>query len=449
MRSINSVFILLLFPFFLMGETIQVALPLDQPLLPLYLSHFSAKESDLNADYLQKLDTVLLFDLNHNGMTEAVATNSKLEKIALPPIWNTQPALKEWRDKGILYVVVPKIEGKTASFHLLSTTNEGVKLLDGISLTGNLAEDRQKLHKVADTIYFSLFGKEGIASRRFIFTRKVRTDKGASHSYLVESDFDGANQQVLFESNHLIVTPCLIPAKANYQPKSCLYVSYELGQPKIFISSLEGKGRKRVTYLKGNQLTPAISPDRDRIAFINDSLGNPDLFLLEFSEEGASAEPPRRIYTFPKSTNASPSFSPDGKSVAFVSSKDGATRIYVLKIPEKGATIGNLKPQLLTMHQREASAPCWSPDGTKIAYCAKGVEPERQIWIYDLEKKAERQLTFGPGDKENPTFAPNSLHLIFNVRRGDESSELYLMNLNQTEALPIVTGPGQNRFPSW
>ena len=439
----------LLLPLLLVGETITVALPLDHPLLPLYLSQINAKDSDLSADYIQKLDQVLRFDLGHNGMTDIAAYNGKLEKLSNPGTWNTPGSIQEWREKGVLYVVTPKIEGRTASFTLLSTTNQGIKALDGIALTGNINTDRQTLHKVADTIHSTLFNKEGIASRRFIFTRKSNNDRGGSQSYLVEADWDGANQEVLLDSNHLIVTPCLIPAKAGSQPKSCLYVSYELGQPKIFISSLEGKGRNRVTYLKGNQLTPAISPQRDRIAFINDSLGNPDLFLLEIMEDGTAKEPPRRIYTFPKSTNASPSFGPDGKNLAFVSSKDGATRIYLLKIPEKDANIRNLKPQLITTHQKEASAPSWSPDGSKIAFCAKGADSARQIWVYDMDKKEERQLTFGPGDKENPTWAPNNLHLIFNVRKSEDNNELYLMNLNQSEATAIVSGKGQNRFPSW
>ena len=222
-----------------------------------------------------------------------------------------------------------------------------------------------------------------------------------------------------------------------------------LGQPKIFLATLDGKGNNRLTYVKGNQLTPSISFQRDKIAFINDSLGNPDLFLMDLKEGKETQEAPRRIFQFTGATNASPAFSPDGTTIAFVSSKDGATRIYTLKIPEKGTSLKSVKAQLLTTQQREASAPAWSPDGTKIAFCAKGGEGYRQIWVYDLQKKEEKQLTFGPGDKENPFWAANSLHLIFNVRQNDETSDLYLMNLHQSQAIPIVVGNGQNRFPSW
>lgn len=447
MRFFN---LFLLIPLFLLGqEMITVDLPLDHPLIPLYLSSTSSENSTLGSDYLQKLDQVLRFDLGHNGMTEPFMTNSKLERLASPSQWSSAAAIKEWKANGILYVISSKIQGNKASFTLLSTSNMGVKSLDEVVLTGNLNQDRQTLHKVADTIHSTLFGTEGIASHRFIFTRKTREAKGTTRSYLVESDWDGENQKILLQSPHLIVTPFLVPASSGHLPKSYLYVSYELGQPKIFLATLDGKGSNRLTYLKGNQLTPSISRQRDKVAFINDSLGNPDLFLMEIKEGSVTQEAPRRIFQFPGATNASPSFSPDGKTIAFVSSKDGSTRIYLVKIPEKGTSLKEVKAQLLTTQQKEASAPAWSPDGTKIAFCAKNGETHRQIWVYDLQKKAEKQLTFGPGDKENPTWAANSLHLIFNVRQSDEVNDLYLMNLHQSETVPIVVGNGQNRFPSW
>ena len=64
---------------------------------------------------------------------------------------------------------------------------------------------------------------------------------------------------------------------------------------------------------------------------------------------------------------------------------------------------------------------------TKIAYCAitQGV---RQIWVYDLIRREERQVTQGPGNKEIPSSAPNSLHLVFNSSDAG-ACELYLMDL--------------------
>lgn len=83
----------------------------------------------------------------------------------------------------------------------------------------------------------------------------------------------------------------------------------------------------------------------------------------------------------------------------------------------------------------------------KLAYAAK-TDGVRQIWIYDFESGEEKQLTTGPETKENPAWAPDSIHLIYNTET-DGSSELYLINLLQPDPAQISKGPGQKRFASW
>ena len=119
----------------------------------------------------------------------------------------------------------------------------------------------------------------------------------------------------------------------------------------------------------------------------------------------------------------------------------------MMDIPSEKMTIQDIKPTLISRKCRENSAPSWSPDGKKIAYSARSSGP-RQIWIYDVETKEERQLTDGPGDKENPSWASNSQHLIFNLSN-KEGSELYLVNIHQPEAVKISAGAGEKYFPIW
>jgi TolB protein len=75
-------------------------------------------------------------------------------------------------------------------------------------------------------------------------------------------------------------------------------------------------------------------------------------------------------------------------------------------------------------------------------------EGVRQIWVYDFENKEEKQLTFGKFHKENPCWAPSSLHIVFNTADTD-SSDIYLINLIDKVPIKITSGPGKKHYPAW
>jgi TolB protein len=120
--------------------------------------------------------------------------------------------------------------------------------------------------------------------------------------------------------------------------------------------------------------------------------------------------------------------------------------VYVMAVSGPKDT-QRASPRLLTKKNRENTSPCWSPDGTKLAYSSK-VEGVRQIWVYDFATEEEIQITTGPENKENPSWAPDSFHLVYNSESNDVS-ELYLIHLNRGDPIQITKGPGQKRFASW
>lgn len=421
-------------------DPIVVHLEGETRLLPLYASSWNLEKPELSPDYLQQLESILRFDLGHNGGTFLVKNSKALDT-------QREERLSEWQKAQVFYLVKTNIQGKKLSVRLLQVNSGTVKALESIPLTGSMAQDRKKMHHIADTLYKELFGKEGVASTRFIYTLKTQQGPKKWQSDLWEADYDGAHARQILKSAGYSVTPVYFPSFSGKLSQNYLFVSYLNGQPKIYIGSVENEAYKRLTPMRGNQLMPAISRQRDKIAFVSDITGNPDLFVQAFSPEAGAVGKPHQIFAAHKATQGSPCFSPDGKQIAFVSNKDGAPRIYLIKIPAPGTSLKEIKAELISKKNRESTAPAWSPDGSKLAYSAmtNGV---RQIWIYDFEKKNERQLTAGVQNKENPTWAPNSLHLIYNST-GNGNSELYLINLNQPEAVKISSGSGEKRFPNW
>jgi TolB protein len=210
--------------------------------------------------------------------------------------------------------------------------------------------------------------------------------------------------------------------------------------------SLKNGQKQRVAELRGNQLMPAISRQRDQIAFISDVTGNPDLFVQPFMPEKGAVQKAQQVFSAKQATQGSPSFSPDGKKLAFVSDKDGAPKVYMISIPAPGANIKDIKATLISKANRENSAPSWSPDGKKIAYCSRN-KGDRQIWVYDFDKKQETQITEGSGHKENPSWAPNNHHLVYNS--SDQKGALYVTTISGGNGVQITSSAVDACFPNW
>jgi len=427
---------------------IVVPLVTGAKLLPIYLVHFNNQSQLYSQQYVKKLEAVLRFDLDQNGMSNVVDPNADLESLAKQSKFNGADSLAKWKKHYVNYVIAVDVMDKSVNAKVFSLQGGWNKEIGNISINGDEAVDRRQMHLIADTIHKILFGTEGIAQSKILYTlkNKVPGEKDWT-SDVWEADYDGANARQVLTNAGYSVTPQYVPPAPGKRPGNFIFVSYKTGQPKIYLASLKDGATQRFTLLRGNQLMPTLSYQRDKMAFVSDVTGNPDLFVQSFSPTQGAIGKPWQIFAAHLSTQGTPTFSPDGKRIAFVSNKDGSPRIYVLDVPKEGTKIQDVKSTLITKFRRGCTAPAWSPDGGKVAYCAR-MDGVRQIYVYDFKTRKELQLTQGGLNKENPTWAPNSLHIIYNTSN-DGATNLYLINLNHPKAQKITSGKGDKRFPSW
>jgi len=429
-------------------EEIRVELATRKNLTPTYISEFQLKESLLGKNYAQDLHSILTRDFKYNGYSHVLPLDSKKESFLKRNSQSEVFDRTHWKDQGVANLISLAVEKSKLIAKAFNVQTGSLKTLKDISLSGEISRDRRQIHKLADALYNAFFGKEGIASTRILYSYYLPSSSGKESNWISEiweCDWDGENSRQITNDGNYCISPVYVPpSKGETLSDSFLYVSYKLGQPKVYKANLGGGRGSRVLEIRGNQLLPSIASDLSKIAFICDAGGRADLFMQAKKEGETGVEKPSQLFSFPRSTQASPTFSPDGTQIAFVSDKDGSPKIYTISAK---TTKKRQEAKLLTKKIREATCPTWSSDGRKLAYSAK-VGRVRQIWIYDIDTGEETQLTTGPGNKENPAWAPDSLHIVFNSVDG-ESSELYIINTNQPEAIKISKGLGKKHYPSW
>ncbi len=128
----------------------------------------------------------------------------------------------------------------------------------------------------------------------------------------------------------------------------------------IYVMNADGSNQQRIYYSKAMSADLSWSPDGKHIAFANDKEDDRRGNFEIFSIEPFTSDPESRL-TFRPRYDVTPAYSPSGRRIAFVSNTDGNFEIYVMNADGTGLL-------RLTRDPAEDLTPRWSPDGTKIIF---------------------------------------------------------------------------------
>ncbi|GGA29951.1 TolB family protein [Paenibacillus physcomitrellae] len=199
------------------------------------------------------------------------------------------------------------------------------------------------------------------------------------------------------------------------------------------LETIDVQTGERLVLAEFEELIEAPNWTRDGRTLIYNSGGS----LFKFDLE--TRESTRMNSGFANHCNNDHVLSPDNRRVAVShhTKEDGKSRIYIFPM------VGG-KPELIT-----PMAPSylhgWSPDGSKLAYCAErgGVF---NIYTIPAEGGVETQLTHTPGLDDGPEYSPDGAHIWFNSTRTG-LMQVWRMNPDGSEQTQVMEEDSNNWFP--
>lgn len=159
----------------------------------------------------------------------------------------------------------------------------------------------------------------------------------------------------------------------------------------------------RLTTGEWEDITPALSPDNNRIAFASNRDGYWDIYVMEIETGDVS-----RLTNTP-TYDADPTWSPDGLWIAYETYIDDNLELVIQPTTSQNA------PIRLTYDPGADYAPSWSPQGRQIAFVSMR-SGENEIWLADLDKVDDRFLNLSKNTnsiEEHPVWSPNGTYLAW------------------------------------
>jgi TolB protein len=383
--------------------------------LPIAITDFQS-DNGIGAEISQIVEA----DLKRSGLFAPIDKGAFIEKITDT---NVQPRFEDWKVINAQALVVGRVgqeaDGRLRAEFRLWDTFAGQSLI-GEQYFANKQNARRIAHIIADAIYERLTGEKGYFDTRVVFVDESGP-KNKRLKKLAIMDQDGANVRYLSDGRAIAITPRFSPTR-----QEITYMSYESGQPQVYLLQIETGQRELVGNFPGMTFAPRFSPDGQKVvmSLLRDD-GNSNIFAMDLRSRTTTR------LTNTASIDTSPSYSPDGSQVVFTSDRGGRAQIYVMNADGSGQT-------RISFGDGVYSTPVWSPRGDLIAF-TKQTGGEFQIGVMKTDGQGERILSSG-FQQEGPTWAPNGRVLMFfREAAGSGGPKLYSVDLTGRNEQPIDT----------
>ena len=376
-----------------------------------------------------EITNVISADLKHSGLFAPIDKAAFIEKTSNP---DAAPRFADWTVINAQAVVTGRVteeaDGRLKVIYRLWDSFAGQQLV-GEQFFTDKAKWRRVAHIIADSIYERLTGEKGYFDTRIVYVDESGP-KNERVKRLAIMDQDGAGHRFLTNGQAIVLTPRFSPNR-----QEITYMSYENGQPQVYLLQLETGQRELVANFPNMTFAPRFSPDGQKVimSLLRDD-GNSNIFTLDLRSRNTTR------LTNSNSIDTSPSYAPDGSRIVFTSDRGGRAQLYVM-----GAD--GSSPTRISFGDGSYSTPVWSPRGDLIAF-TKQTGGDFQIGVMRPDGSGERILSTG-FLQEGPTWAPNGRVLMFFAENaGTGGPRLQSIDLTGRNKQPIDT-PNFASDPAW
>jgi Tol biopolymer transport system component len=223
------------------------------------------------------------------------------------------------------------------------------------------------------------------------------------------------------------------------------------GPADVFSINPDGTGELDLTFENGySDERPSASADGQHVVF--QSFRDEGWNIFSMNADGSNQVDLTNTKFEPNHiVNFEPAWSPDGSKVAFMRQAAGRQDIWVVNANGTG------QMDLTESLALYATAPEFSPDGSKILFIGAGPTPccttayNNDIWVMNANGSNAKQLTTtnAPTQNTGPTWSPDGLRIAYSTSEspGAIDNGLHVMNADGTEqhrvlreGAPIPTG---------